>query len=176
MTMKKTLLIVSIAFIILFGGLRLLILKFEPTKEIELRLKAASLPELDLTLIDGTKFILSPGDPIVLVYFNSECDHCQRQIKALRSNLAMFEGISIVLMSAQSNEGIANFAVTLGTIQNIRVVQCKPEEIAEKFGVLSLPQIFVYDSKGELGGLFYGETEPKEIRGAAGPWKSNPWN
>lgn len=166
---KKILLIVSIVFILLFGGLRLLIYKFEPTKEIELRLKAASLPDLDLTLVDGTTFVLPPGEPIVLIYFNSECDHCQRQINALKSNLAMFEGISVVLMSAQPYEEVVAFASTLGTLQNIRVVQCKPEEIAEKFGVLSLPQIFVYDAKGALAGLFYGETGAAVIRGALAP-------
>jgi len=166
--MKKYLLIALAAFLLLLGGLRLLLFEFEPTKEIELRMRAARIPDLQLTLLDGTGFVLSAGKPAVLVYFNPSCDHCQRQITGLKANLALFEGISLILMSAQTREELVDFASDLGRFENIRVVQCKPEEIAAKFGVLSLPQIFVYDSKGDLAGLFYGETEPKEIRGALG--------
>lgn len=167
--MKKYLFIASAAFLLLFGALRLLLFEFEPTKEIELRLRAARIPELQLTLLDGTGLVLPSGKPTVLVYFNPSCDHCQRQIAGLKANLALFEGISLILMSAQSKEELVDFASNLGTFENIRVVQCKPEEIAAKFGVLSLPQIFVYDSSGDLAGLFYGETEPQEIRGALRP-------
>lgn len=164
--MKRIILIVSVVIILLFGGLRLLLYSFEPTTENELSIKAAKLPSLSLTLVDGTSYLLSAGHPTVLVYFNSTCDHCQRQVAALKSHLNLFDGISLILMSAQPYDEVVEFASAFGSYHNIRVVQCKPEEIAEHLGVLSLPQIFVYDSSGSLAGLFYGETEPKVIRGA----------
>ena len=166
--MKKTLLIVSAVLILLFGGVRLLLYKFEPTKEFELRLRAAALPELTLLAADGSRKMLTPGKPIVLVYFNSTCDHCQRQVDALVTNLSMFEGTTVMLMSSQSQEDIVAFAATLPNSRNLHVVQCMPEEIAQKFGVLALPQIFVYDAKGALAGLFYGETDAKTLLGALG--------
>jgi thioredoxin-related protein len=40
------------------------------------------------------------------------------------------------------------------------------EEVAERFGVLAMPQIFVYDAGGKLVELFSGETSPGKIRSA----------
>jgi peroxiredoxin len=165
--MKKILLVVSLALILVFGGIKIL-LPHLPKKELELRLKAATLPDLTLSAIDGTRTSLIRGKPIVLIYFNSTCDHCQRQVEALKSNLGLFESISVVLMSAQPLEDVIAFAATLTYSDNLTIVRCKPEEISAKFGVLSLPQIFVYDADGALAGLFYGETNPRTIVAALG--------
>ena len=163
--MRKLFLITSVAFLVLFGLLQLLLYLNKPTPLDELRERVPTLPKLHLVGLDGMPY--DPGDalPVVLIYFNTTCDHCQRQVEQLRVSLNRFEGISIVLMTAQSIEELQEFMsqIDFGGARVIPV-QVLPEEVAEKFGVLSLPQIFVYDANRRLVGLFAGETDPRRIR------------
>jgi hypothetical protein len=162
--MRKLLLVSSIAFIVLFGVLQLFIYFNQPVPLDELRKRAAVLPSLDLVTPDGAPHRLEEGRPIVLVYFNTTCDHCQRQVEWLRSEFSRFEGISVVLMSSQPLEEVREFSRSaFADDQEVTIVKVRHEEIAEKFGVLALPQIFVYDRELRLVELFAGETEPARI-------------
>ncbi len=78
--MKKTLLIVSVAFLALFGSLQLYVYLSRPTPAGELRVKVANMPALSLKDRQGNEFTIPTGKPVVLIYFNSTCDHCQRQM------------------------------------------------------------------------------------------------
>lgn len=165
--MRKVFLVVSIVFIILFGVLQLFITLFRPTDADELRTRAAQLPSLTLTKADGSSFAFPPGKPVVLIYFNTTCDHCQRQIQSLQASASLLKGTPMVLMSSQPAEDVFAYAATLRFLTaDVHVVKCKADEIAEQFGLLSLPQIFVYSKEGELIELFAGETQPQKIAAA----------
>lgn len=158
--MKKTLLIVSVAFLALFGSLQLYVYLSRPTTANELRERVATLPALSLKDRNGNGFTIPTGKPVVLIYFNSTCDHCQRQLKVLRDNLSLFANASLVLMSSQGMEEVVPVTDVLGFDKesNIHVVQVTHEDLTETFGVLGLPHIFVYSAEGKLVALFAGET------------------
>lgn len=160
--MKKILFIASAVFVVLFGALQIYINLRKPTPTDELRVRASELPRLSLTTLDGNAFLIPEGEPVVLVYFNSTCDHCQRQLEAMRKESSQLEGTTIVLMSAQSLEDLRAYfnGVDQG---NFNVVHVSPEQVSEKFGVLALPQIFVFGADHQLLDLFTGETDPKKI-------------
>lgn len=170
MNVKKILFLASAIFILVFGALQLFLWQWKPTAPDELWRRAARLPALHLTEVNGKAFTLSPGKFVVLIYFNSTCDHCQRQVSALEKAWTRFDEVSLVLMSAQAEEEISAFASSLRfpASADLKVVRCSPAEIADSFGVLSLPQIFVYDKMGSLAGLFSGETPPDSIDAVIG--------
>ncbi len=158
--MKKTLFIASVAFLALFGSLQLYVYLSRPTPAGELREKVANVPALSLKDRHGNEFTIPTGRPVVLIYFNSTCDHCQRQLNVLRDNLGLFANAALVLMSSQSMEEVVPFTDGLGFDKesHVYLVQITHEELANVFGTLGLPHIFVYSAKGKLVGLFAGET------------------
>lgn len=163
--MKKILFIASAIIILVFGSLQVFLMMWKPTGEAELRQRAAHFPALTLTTRAGIPLASGVGKPTIYVYFNSTCDHCQRQLQAMVRESARFEGARLVLLSAEETEVLFAFASTLNfpATTDATVVHCRAEEIAKAFGVLSLPQIFAYDREGNLKGLFSGETEPSQI-------------
>lgn len=163
--MKKIFLVVSILFLLLMGSLQLYVYLSRPTPPDELRAKVARLPSLSLKDRNGNAFTMPDDRPVVLIYFNSTCDHCQRQLMAIRGNLELFSTAELVLMSSQPVEEVMPFTDGLGfdTEENIHVVQVTHEELADVFGTLGLPHIFVYSAEGKLVGLFAGETTAAAI-------------
>lgn len=161
--MKKILLFASVVFVVLFGALQVYINLHQPTPSDELRVRAAELPPLALTTLDGKPFQIPDNTPVVLVYFNSTCDHCQRQLEAMQKEAARFAGAEVIWMSSQSPEDLKVY-FDKGQTGLFTVVRVQPEEVAERFGVLALPQIFVFGADGKLRELFTGETDPQEIR------------
>ncbi len=163
--MRKIILIVSAVFVLCFGALQFLVWQIRPTDRDTLRKLAATMPDLTLTSWRAKSVQLSEGRPTVLVYFNSTCDHCQRQIKATLRDIELFEGMRVVFMSTESIEVLAEVESKYGVTKpdGFELVHCDQAQVAERFGALGLPQIFVYDANGKLVELFTGETPPAAI-------------
>ncbi len=163
--MKRTVIIISVIFLLLFGSLQLYVFLSRPTPTEELRIRLAQLPEIVLTGLDGSEFSLPSDKPLVLIYFNSECDHCQRELKDIREHIELFSSSSVVLMSSQSLEEFTSFANGLNFVNspNVRFGRIRPEQLAETFGQLALPQIFLFAGNGKLITLFSGEKKASEI-------------
>lgn len=165
--MRKLFLITSVVFLVLVGSLQLFIFINRPVSADELRIRAAVLPPLRLTTLDGKPY--SPADklPVVLIYFNTTCDHCQRQVEVMRRERELFAGIPVVLISSQPEDDVREFAAKADLVESKFIItHVQQEEVAERFGVLAMPQIFVYDADRNLAGLFSGETSPAKIRSA----------
>jgi len=159
--MRKIFLLISAVSLLLFCSLRLYVYLSRPTPPDELRERVGRLPELSLKDSDGNPYTIEMGRPVVLVYFNSTCDHCQRQLSAIRANIGLFAAAQVVLMSTQPMEEVTPFirGLNFDNRSDVRVVQISHEELSEVFGTLGLPQIFVYSPEGRLAALFAGETD-----------------
>lgn len=162
--MRRTLLILAVSLLVFIIGFQVLVYLSQPTSTEELETRVGTLPGLKLVGVDEAEFELRSGKPIVLIYFNTECDHCQREIASLRDKRELLSAASLVLMSAQPMEEIQRFSATIdfGTTDT-RFVQVTPEQIATVFGTLGLPHIFVYSKEGKLLEIFSGETPVEAI-------------
>ncbi|MBL7845848.1 MAG: redoxin domain-containing protein [Cyclobacteriaceae bacterium] len=162
---KRFILVILFLGVLLVGALQLFIWLNRSTSADELRVRARQLPDLELTDLQGNRVSLETGTPLVLIYFNSECDHCQREIEALKKDIQLFRRCSLVLMSSQPLPEIISFVAASGfkPADSVAVVHVSYESIATSFGQLTLPQIFVYSREGKLVGLFSGETNPAQI-------------
>lgn len=163
--MRKFFLVVAGVLLLIIAGLESFIYLNRPIGKEELREKAAQLPDLELTTLDGNSVNLPGERTIVLVYFNSTCDHCQREIADLQEHMELFEGSVLVLMSAEESQVVASYMSSIGLrmSDSLIIAHVRHEVIAEKFGLLGLPQIFVYSPEGRLIDLFRGETKAEKI-------------
>lgn len=162
--MRRVLIVVAGLALLLVIVLQVLVYFSQPTSTEELETRVGTLPELVLVGMDGVAFDLPTGKPVVLIYFNSTCDHCQREITALRAKKGLFEDAALVMMSAEQIETVRSFASRMDFGESdAQFVHVTHEEISKVFGTLSLPHIFVYSTQGKLLGIFEGETTPEAI-------------
>jgi len=70
-----------------------------------------SLITRDSSLIDVSVFA---SRPLVLIYFNSECDHCQYEAEDIKNNIRAFSKATLVFMSSEPLTKINAFAEASG--------------------------------------------------------------
>ncbi len=108
---------------------------------------------------ERTKFIL---------YFNSECDHCQKQArwlkKGMKENPKAFKDLEMIFISFEEMSMIASFRDKYQFTQsNITFLQDSRLTFADKFGVGSFPSLLIYSKDNKLIKKFEGETKIEEI-------------
>jgi len=68
------------------------------------------LPNMLITTLDQSKVnIHELSGKIILILFQPDCDHCQREAKEIRENLDAFEGYSLYFISADPVVAIEKF-------------------------------------------------------------------
>lgn len=165
--MKKIVVIAGALFLVVLLATQVYLFTHQPTPIDELRMKAAVLPSLKLRGLDDTNFEIPNGRPVVLIYFNSTCDHCREEMNAIKKEIDLFDEANLIFFSSEEMPSIVEFASWSGLSgSNVRFGKVSPEEVASRFGVLSLPQIFIYNQQGALNEIFSGETAPAIIAGA----------
>ena len=128
------------------------------------RLTRHGLQNLDnfpLFDFDSARFHLTSNRKTMVVYFDSECDHCQYELNQIFINKNSFKDSDIILMSSELISTIKRYAEKScpGDLHNIRFTKINPDEAYETFGSLVVPQIFIYGTDGMLIKEFKGETE-----------------
>lgn len=96
----------------------------------------------------------NPYEPTLVVYFNSECDHCEREVKDFGENLNKFSGIKLVFVSSEPSDQAISFLSKYNL--NKFHVETDTEDIINTF-IGGVPQVFVYFD-GKLDQHFVGET------------------
>ena len=123
------------------------------------------LPFMALQMRDGTR--LQAKDltgKIVLVLYQPDCDHCQREAQAIQANLDAFASYTLYFITTDSFDAIDTFANTyqLKGFDNVRFGQTQSEYIYNNFGSISAPSVYIYDD-GKLLSKFNGETPIEKI-------------
>jgi len=118
----------------------------------------------DLSGNDFSKATLRENDTAI-IYFNSECEHCQYEIKAIKENIEQFANSNIVMVSGESREAILAFAkeYELSEYSNIHVLEDKDDTFFSTFGSNMVPSIFIYGKNKMLIKHFKGETKISAI-------------
>lgn len=129
--------------------------------------KRAIMPKIALLSSDSMQFDLFAieNKPLVLIHFNSECDHCQYEAKDVKKNAESFSGANLVFMSSEPLSKIGTFAREYGlaNYQNIYFTKIDAENAITAFGSLSIPHVFIYGSDKVLIKEFRGETSAAVI-------------
>ena len=93
--------------------------------------------------------------PLLFIYFNSECDHCQYETKQIVEYIKYFKGIQILLVSREPQHAIIAFREKYHLVGlPIAVVQDGANKIHDYFDFAYIPLIRQYDRKGKLIGAY----------------------
>ncbi|NJM25746.1 MAG: peroxiredoxin family protein [Bacteroidia bacterium] len=122
---------------------------------------ASELPNLLLTTTDGKQVNVNTlKGKIILVLFQPDCDHCQREAQEFRENLDSFRKYTLYFITSNPMPEIAQFATDYQLAGKPGVVFAYTEvmNVINTFGQVRTPSIYVYGPRGELIKSFNGET------------------
>ncbi len=100
-----------------------------------------------------------PEGKTMLIYFNSECQHCQWEIQELGENIAQFSSANIALVSLEPSDSAIQFLKKHSLQQYF--VKTNPEHIMSTFSG-GVPQIFIYQGD-KLQKKFRGEVKVEAL-------------
>jgi len=128
--------------------------------------RLATLPPLPARRLDGSAFLplTEATGPIVLIYFEPDCDHCQRQATEVSRHAAEFGAARLLWLSKDSLPALRQFAQRYGLARQptMQVAQIRPET-AQKLGLFSVPDIRIYGPDRQLRCRYQGETSAAAI-------------
>lgn len=123
-------------------------------------------PEMQITLLNGTKQEASqlPGKSIIILFF-PDCDHCQRESKAIQEKIDAFKDYTLYFLSTTPVEEIQEFAneYKLNSIANVKFGQIAPDKVFINFGSIPTPSLYIYSAERRLKKQFNGETPVEQI-------------
>lgn len=157
-----TLVLISLFSAFLFLGY-LIIDRLIFKRKIEVKLE--SLPAAKLFGLDSLVYTINSSSSVCIVYFDSNCEYCQYELKEIKNNISLFTHSQIVFISSQDIASIkkASEDYGLAKIFNIDFVKINSIDVFDTFGSASLPHIFIYDSNQKLVKEFKGETKVEAI-------------
>ena len=125
------------------------------------------IPYFTFYTLDSQRFTKDSFDDKrtkLILYFNSECDHCEKQAKWLSEDIEAFSDLELTFVSFEEMEAIKAFRDKYNFNQNnITFIQDSRLTFSDKFGVESFPSILLYTKKGKLIHKFEGETKVEKI-------------
>jgi thiol-disulfide isomerase/thioredoxin len=127
-----------------------------------------SLPDFTFYTFDSTQVTsrqLPDDRPIVIVYFNPECDKCIYQWEVIENNTEKLSHLYFVLVSSVALEPLKQFAKEkeIEQYDNIQVLMDYEEEFFNYFGSNTYPSLFIYNRSWELVKQYTGETKAEAI-------------
>ena len=127
------------------------------------------LPGFTFFDLNGTKKgseIVKQGLPVVIIYFNNDCEHCQQEAKQLNANMPMLNGAQIIMISFNTADEIRQYAKNyqLDRYKQVTFLRDKDYKFTHWFGNCSIPSVFVYNAQHRLVKEFYGEVKVEAIK------------
>lgn len=121
-----------------------------------------------ISVPDSTAFTndqLPKGKPLVLIFFNPDCEHCQKETKELLAYKDELKDIPIVMASSLPYKLVKEFyaGYNIASMPNITMGQDANFVLGRKYQPSRYPAIFVYDAKGRLAKVFAGGGEVPAI-------------
>lgn len=124
------------------------------------------LPYLKFTKLDGA--VVSAHDlpgKTILVMFNSDCDHCQREAGEISEKISLFKDYTLYFLASDPIENILKFAQEYGLASHKNVIFGRAEvpDVIQTFGPIATPSVYIYSQEKRLVKYFNGETKVADI-------------
>jgi thiol-disulfide isomerase/thioredoxin len=124
------------------------------------------MPALLATMVDNAQVNFRDlKGKVLLVFFNPDCDHCQREAKLISENKDVFSGYQVYFVTPDQLPVIAQFAVDYDLMDsNFHFGRSEPADIFNSVGAITnLPTFFVFNDQ-ILVGKYEGETTIENIK------------
>lgn len=126
-----------------------------------------TIPYFTFATLDGKPFVKDSFDTVrtkFIFYFNSECEHCQKQGEWLSKDIDVFKNLEMVFISYEEIDAIKNYRDKYNFNQeNITFLEDLRLTFSNLFGAETFPSILIYSKDGKLIKAFRGETKVNEI-------------
>lgn len=112
---------------------------------------------------------LQKGTPFVIMFFNPDCEHCQKETKELLAYKEELKNIPVLMVSPAPYNEIKKFyqEYKLSSMPNIKTGQDINYKLAGIYHIKTYPSVFVYDNRGILAKAFVGNIGIPAIIAAA---------
>ncbi|MBT1706379.1 peroxiredoxin family protein [Chryseosolibacter indicus] len=123
-------------------------------------------PAMRLSMADGNDVnVKDLNTKIVLVLFQPDCDHCQREAKEIQQHADAFKDYQVYFISSNPMEIIVKFGedYELNKQANFHFAQTTVESVLNTYGPIATPSVYIYSKNGKLVKQFNGETDIQEI-------------
>jgi peroxiredoxin len=124
------------------------------------------LPQMVVTKPDGSQLNMKElTGKIILILFQTDCDHCQREAVAIQENISAFKPYSVYFITTSSQQQIETFAkeYRLADYPNVHFCQTTSQSVLDNFGHIDAPSLYIFSSDRKLVKSFNGETPINEI-------------
>lgn len=127
-----------------------------------------TIPKFHFKTLDNNDFEnkdLSSNNPIIFIYFNTECDFCHHEAQSISENIILFKEIELLFVSTQEPEIIKQFAIKHNLLNqpNITFLNDKTHLFADRFDANSIPFLLIYDRDQNLIKKHKGQLKPEAI-------------
>jgi peroxiredoxin len=118
-------------------------------------IKTLNGSSLDTKTLDGK---------VILILFQPDCDHCQREAKEIKDNMEAFKEYSIYFITADQLPAIEKFAKDHDLLNrsNVSFGMTTVENVLNNFGPIPAPSVYIYGAQ-QLKHKFNGETSIEKI-------------
>lgn len=137
-----------------------------PAKEPQLPyMSDQSLPAFNILEQDSTTVFntgkLPSGNPIILMYFSPDCEHCQHMTEDILKNMDSLKQTTFVMLTALPFDKMRNFYqyYKLGNYKNITVGRDYEFFFSRHYGSQYVPYLAIYDRHKRLVKVFDGGTK-----------------
>jgi thiol-disulfide isomerase/thioredoxin len=128
---------------------------------------AEEIPYFTFTTLDNKRFTKENLDTTrtkLFYYFNSECEHCEKQGSWISKDIEIFDNLEVIFISFEEMDAIKGYQNKFDFVRdNITFLQDTRLTFSDKFGVGEFPSIILYTKNGKLIKKFEGETKVSEI-------------
>jgi hypothetical protein len=118
---------------------------------------AQTIPDFKFFRFDKTPFSqhdLPRAKPCFFVFFDSECEHCQRAVKYLDAHYKVFSKCSVYLISLDDQNKMTRFMNTFGPHlkgqPNVLLLQDRLYQFIPNFKPVKYPSMFLYSAERKL--------------------------
>jgi peroxiredoxin len=139
------------------------------TIDLSAQVPAETIPSFTFKRLNKNAFTnkdLEPDKLLFFVFFDTECDHCQRAIQYIGQHYGEFKKTVIYLITLDSVEKITQFMNKYGgnlkSKKNVTLLQDTKYEFMSKFNPRKYPSLFLYSSKRKL--IMYEDNEQNLFR------------
>jgi thioredoxin-related protein len=131
--------------------------------------KNPTIPAFNIIkLPDSTGFTnndLQKKKPLILFFFNPDCEHCQDATKNMKAKIDRLKGAQIVMISMLDYKIVEKFYTTyeIAEYPTITMAWASTGFFLSFYKIHSIPAIYVYDKKGNFIKNFKGSMPVEEI-------------
>ena len=128
-----------------------------------------SLPPFRMYRSDKTIFSaaeLPKTKPIVLIYFDPDCEHCQKLMRELFQKIDAFKSAEIIMVTFKPVEEVAAFEKQNNIQKHSNIIvgtEGTTFYVRNYYGLVTMPFTALYDNKGNLRYSYRKETSVDDL-------------